>query len=53
MFWLYGGDLEFGSNSYPPYDGTMFAANQDVIIVAPNYRTNGETPPKLGRNIDF
>jgi carboxylesterase type B len=41
MFWIYGGGLQFGSNSVTQYDGTGFAANQDVIIVAPNYRTNG------------
>jgi carboxylesterase type B len=41
MFWIYGGALQFGSNSVIEYDGTSFAANQDVIIVAPNYRTNG------------
>jgi carboxylesterase type B len=42
MFWIYGGFLDFGSNSAAYYDGSSFAANQDVIVVAPNYRTNGE-----------
>jgi carboxylesterase type B len=41
MFWIFGGGLQFGSNSVSLYDGTSFAANQDVIVVAPNYRTNG------------
>lgn len=41
MFWLYGGGLAFGSNAMPAYDGSSFAANQDVVVVAPNYRTNG------------
>ena len=41
MFWIYGGGLQFGSNSVIQYDGSSFVANQDVIIVAPNYRTNG------------
>ena len=41
MFWIYGGNLQFGSNSVFEYDGTSFVANQDVIIVQPNYRTNG------------
>jgi carboxylesterase type B len=41
MFWIYGGNLQFGSNSVVAYDGTSFVANQDVIIVQPNYRTNG------------
>lgn len=35
------GNLQFGSNSVIQYDGTSFVANQDVIIVQPNYRTNG------------
>lgn len=43
MFWIYGGGLAFGANSLAAYDGTSFAANQDVIIVAPNYRTNGKS----------
>lgn len=42
MFWIYGGGLAFGYNGVPAYDGTSFAANQDVIIVATNYRTNGQ-----------
>lgn len=37
-----GGDLTFGANSLSIYDGSSFAANQDVIIVSLNYRTNGE-----------
>ncbi|KIW42608.1 uncharacterized protein PV06_06140 [Exophiala oligosperma] len=40
MAWIYGGSLQFGSNSALYYDGTSFAANQDVIIVTLNYRTN-------------
>jgi carboxylesterase type B len=44
MFWIYGGNLQFGSNSILEYDGSSFVANQDVIIVAPNYRTNGTYP---------
>ncbi len=40
MFWLYGGFLQFGAASTPEYDGTSFAANQDVVIVTVNYRTN-------------
>ena len=41
MFWIYGGALEFGYAGNAQYDGSSFAANQDVIVVAPNYRTNG------------
>lgn len=41
MFWIYGGALEFGYAGNSLYDGTSFAANHDVIVVAANYRTNG------------
>lgn len=40
MFWIYGGALAFGASSLRMYDGSYFAANQDVIIVTINYRTN-------------
>ncbi|KAF2490675.1 alpha/beta-hydrolase [Lophium mytilinum] len=40
MFWIYGGGLTYGTASHPWYDGSSFAAHQDVIVVAPNYRTN-------------
>ena len=43
MFWIYGGALTFGWNGNAAYDGSSFAANQDVVIVATNYRTNGKT----------
>lgn len=42
MVWFFGGALQFGTGSMPGYDGTSFATNQDVILVAPNYRTNGQ-----------
>lgn len=42
MFWIYGGALEFGNAGQDAYDGTSFAANQDVIIVSANYRINGK-----------
>ena len=41
MFWIYGGGLQFGNAGNFYYDGTSFATNQDVIVVAANYRTNG------------
>lgn len=41
MFWIYGGSLAFGWNGIAAYDGSSFAANQDVVLVATNYRTNG------------
>ncbi|KAJ4502550.1 hypothetical protein HRR83_009263 [Exophiala dermatitidis] len=40
MAWIYGGDMTFGANSLNAYDGTLFAAAQDLIIVSLNYRTN-------------
>jgi hypothetical protein len=42
MFWIYGGDLQFGTASLSRYDGSSFAANQDVVVVTTNYRTNGK-----------
>ncbi|KAF2671679.1 alpha/beta-hydrolase [Microthyrium microscopicum] len=49
MIFLFGGGFQYGSASHSMYDGSSFAANQDVIIVVPNYRTNvfgfpGEAP---------
>lgn len=35
-----GGGLRFGSAGQPAYDGSAFAAYQDVVLVAANYRTN-------------
>lgn len=40
LFWLFGGGLEFGHGGQPAYDGSAFAAYQDVIVVTFNYRTN-------------
>lgn len=40
LFWIYGGSLQFGTNGAPIYDGSSIAANQDVVVVAVNYRTN-------------
>ncbi|CAE7026445.1 hypothetical protein PTNB73_01756 [Pyrenophora teres f. teres] len=40
MFWLYGGNLAFGSAGIAGYDGTSLAINEDVIVVTTNYRTN-------------
>ena len=41
MFWIHGGDLTSGTSSV--FDGTSFAANQDVVVVTINYRVNGNT----------
>ena len=40
LFWIYGGSLQFGTAGQASYDGSSFAANQDVIVVTTNYRTN-------------
>ncbi|KAJ7217313.1 Carboxylesterase [Mycena pura] len=40
VFWLYGGGLGFGTASLPGYDGTSLAANQNIVVVTSNYRTN-------------
>ncbi|KAJ9605057.1 hypothetical protein H2200_010447 [Cladophialophora chaetospira] len=40
MVWFYGGSLTFGANSLTTYDGSYFAAFEDVVIVTVNYRTN-------------
>ncbi|KAH8805212.1 Alpha/Beta hydrolase protein [Xylogone sp. PMI_703] len=40
LFWIYGGSLQFGNAGQPLYDGSYFAAFEDVIVVAANYRTN-------------
>ncbi|GAB1199964.1 hypothetical protein APSETT444_009324 [Aspergillus pseudonomiae] len=40
LFWIYGGSFAMGASSLPIYDGTGLAANQDVVVVTSNYRTN-------------
>ncbi|KAB8248473.1 Carboxylesterase [Aspergillus flavus] len=40
LFWIYGGSFSIGASSLPIYDGTSLAANQDVVVVTSNYRTN-------------
>ena len=41
MFWIYGGSLQFGNAGQEQYDGSSFAAYENVIVVTTNYRTNG------------
>jgi acetylcholinesterase len=41
LFWIYGGSFRFGNAGQPLYDGSHFAAFEEVIIVTANYRTNG------------
>lgn len=50
MFWIYGGSLRLGNAGQPMYDGSYFAAFEDVIVVAANYRTNGSTLPVMTYN---
>lgn len=40
LVWIYGGAFRNGASSVPQYDGSSFAANQDVVVVTFNYRTN-------------
>lgn len=40
LFWIYGGSSLSGAVSMPLYEGTHLAANQDIIVVAANYRVN-------------
>lgn len=47
MFWIYGGDLQFGSAGLPEYDGSMLAGERDVVVVTSNYRTNGKSESRV------
>ncbi|BFZ55295.1 hypothetical protein PYCC9005_002335 [Savitreella phatthalungensis] len=40
LFWIFGGNLQFGTGGLAYYDGTAIAGSEDVIVVTPNYRTN-------------
>lgn len=42
LFWIHGGSNRAGAASEPLYDGTSFAANHDIIVVAVNYRLGGK-----------
>ncbi|EME85427.1 uncharacterized protein MYCFIDRAFT_186051 [Pseudocercospora fijiensis CIRAD86] len=59
MVWIYGGALQFGNAGQPYYDGSSFAAYEDIIVVTINYRTNifgfATTPelPLTQRNLGF
>lgn len=51
--------LAFGTASIPAYDGTSLAANQDIVVVTFNYRTNvfgfpgSPDLPLQGNNLGF
>ncbi|KAK5008345.1 hypothetical protein LTR39_005198, partial [Cryomyces antarcticus] len=59
MFWIYGGSLQFGNAGQQYYDGSQFAAYEDVVVVSTNYRTNVfgfPSSPELsptGHNLGF
>lgn len=59
LVWIYGGALAFGTASLPSYDGASIAANQSVVVVTFNYRTNifgfPKSPdlPIAGNNLGF
>lgn len=40
LVWIYGGGFIFGTSNNILYDGTQFAANNEVVIASLNYRTN-------------
>ena len=51
IFWIYGGNFAQGTAGRSLYDGSSFAAYEDVIVVTTNYRTNGKScaidPPQV------
>lgn len=56
LFWIYGGGNINGATSFHEYDGSHFAAMQNVIVVTANYRTNvfgfpGKDVPLEHRNL--
>ncbi|KAJ6444935.1 para-nitrobenzyl esterase [Purpureocillium lavendulum] len=59
LLWFFGGGFSFGSGALPLHDGTLLAAEQDVVVVTFNYRTNvfgfpGDASIPLGeRNLGF
>ncbi|KUJ11309.1 alpha/beta-hydrolase [Mollisia scopiformis] len=40
LFYIFGGNLQFGTGSLLNYDGSSFSGFQDVVVVTFNYRTN-------------
>jgi hypothetical protein len=42
LVWIFGGALQFGHGGFPAYDGSAFAAREDIVYVSFNYRTNGK-----------
>jgi len=40
MVWLHGGGFNYGSGSWPSYDGHNLASRHDVVVVGVNHRLN-------------
>lgn len=40
MVWFHGGGYNYGSGSWPAYDGHNLAKNHDVVVVTVNHRLN-------------
>jgi para-nitrobenzyl esterase len=40
MVWFHGGGFNYGSGSWPAYNGHNLAANHDVVVVTVNHRLN-------------
>ena len=38
MVWIHGGCYGYGTSGSPEYDGSVYAATQDVLVVTLNYR---------------
>ena len=38
MVWVHGGCYGYGTSGSPEYDGSVYAATQDVVVVTLNYR---------------
>ncbi|KAL2827756.1 putative carboxylesterase hlo [Aspergillus cavernicola] len=57
IVWIHGGSWRNGAGSLPLYDGSSFVANQDIVLVSINYRTNvfgfvgDENVPVTERNL--
>ncbi|KAH8426339.1 carboxylesterase/lipase family protein [Aspergillus melleus] len=58
LVWIYGGSFINGGSALSIYDATSFVANQDVVVVTFNYRTNvfgfpGGGVPEEEKNLGF
>lgn len=40
MVWFHGGGFNYGSGSWPAYDGHNLAKNHDIVVVTVNHRLN-------------